>query len=124
MGTLDPNDNFNSRWLNAQAMWDFNTVSSNLQSKMGDLYYWEVNGSNDSVTDTLHDIYYTKFISSGLGESLNISVTDWLEQPRFKCDRDVTVALNCRRRLKEAPADKSDGKSELEDLAKLMKDAE
>ncbi len=93
--TLNPEDSFYERWCEVVGRWEFATLKPTTRDAVQDLQAWEYHKDHDTVSDTLQELYYSKFIMGKIGRSLNISIYDWLKQPRFLCDRDYKLAVKC-----------------------------
>lgn len=95
IAALDKDDDFVTRWAQATGSWDISTLRLDTQGKVKNLRAWEFHADHDAATDTLYDIYYSKFILNKLGSALGVSIDEWLKKPRFLCDRDIKVVNKC-----------------------------
>jgi len=90
-----------SRLEIARSIWEMTTYDEKGQSIYDGLRPWELPPDNDPVSGSIEDIYRIKYLDNNINEMLGISFVDWIKQPMYMCDRDISACLAADKRKSE-----------------------
>ncbi len=104
IASLVPDSTFTERWQEITNLWEFTTLRRDLQATHRTIRPWEFADNHNPIADTTWATYVTTFIEEKMHDALGVNVDKWLDQPPFKCNRDISlVKLSNQKRLDSLP---------------------
>ena len=93
------------RWQQAVDLWDIAIAKTPLRTAIAKEHGWVMPDVHDPITGTLRERYTTSFILNRMSEALGVSRDEWFKQPRFLCDRDITIVQKTHEIRSKIPTD-------------------